>query len=72
MSFLFSASLFSPLPLKLALLKAGSTRRVNASRGNAQPIGDESHQINTPLSQAFGAKILTFILHGPLGGPQGA
>lgn len=72
MSFLFSASLFSPLPSKLVLPKAGSTRRVNASRGNPQPIGDESHQINTPVSQAFGAKILTFILHGVLVGPQGA
>lgn len=68
----FSASLVSPLPLKVALLKAGSTRRVNASRGNPQPIGDESHQINTPVSQAFGAKILTFILHGVLNGPQRA
>lgn len=70
MSFLFSASLFSLPPLNLALLQAGSTRSVNASRGNPQPIADESHEINTPVSQDFGGKILMFALYGVLDGPQ--
>lgn len=56
--------LFPPTPLDCALLKAGPTRRVNAPRGNSQPLGDESLGINTPVSQSFGGKILTFAPHG--------
>lgn len=58
--------LFSPPPLELVLLKAGPTRRVNVPRGNSQPIGDKSHGINTPVSQSFAGKILTFALRGVL------